>query len=126
MTTNLTKVTPEEIAQYREQFADYPEALAALDEVEVCDYILDDAAEVLAIESGYTIPTLGESDQSYLDKLMAKARNVICSKYTGDLLELCKDLREFIPFPGNLATLVAIAVTQMGVDKFCGSSESQT
>ncbi|HBE19423.1 MAG TPA: hypothetical protein DEG17_13795 [Cyanobacteria bacterium UBA11149] len=44
LTTDPTKVTPEEIAQYREQFADYPEALAALDEVEACDYILDDAA----------------------------------------------------------------------------------
>ncbi len=121
----MTIVTPEEIAKYRVELADYPEALAALDEVEACDNSLDDAAEVLAIESGYTKSTLAESDKSLLDKLTEKARDVVCSKYTGDLLELCKDLREFIPFPGNLATLVAIKVTQIGVDKFCESSESE-
>lgn len=102
----MTILTPEQIAQYRSELASDPEALAALDEVEACDNSLEDAAEVLAIKSGYTRSTLAESDQSYLDKLTEKARKVICNKYTGDLLELCKDLREFIPFPGNLATLV--------------------
>ena len=117
----MTILTSEQIAQYRSELASDPQALAALDEVEACDNSLEDAAEVLAIESGYTISTLAESDQSYLDKLTEKARKVICNKYTGDLLELCKDLREFIPFPGNLATLVAIKVTQIGVDKLGAS-----
>lgn len=121
----MTILTPEQIAQYRSELARDPEALAALDEVEACDNTLEDAAEVLAIESGYTKSTLAESDQSYLDKLTEKARKVICSKYTGDLLELFKDLRDFMPFPGNLATLVAINVTKIGVHKFCESSESE-
>lgn len=121
----MTILTSEQIAQYRSELAGYPEALAALDEVEACDNSLEDAAEVLAIESGYTSSTLAESDQSYLDKLTEKARKVICSKYTGDVLELFKDLRDFMPFPGNLATLVAINVTKIAVDKFCESSESE-
>ncbi|MEG3933340.1 MULTISPECIES: hypothetical protein [unclassified Microcoleus] len=121
----MTILTSEQIAQYRSELASDPEALAALDEVEACDNSLEDAAEVLAIESGYTKSTLAESDQSYLDKLTEKARKVICSKYTGDLLELFKDLRDFMPFPANLATLVAINVTKIGVNKFCESSESE-
>jgi hypothetical protein len=121
----MTVLTSEEIAQYRSQLADYPDALAALDEVEACDNSLEDAAEVLALESGDTKFTLAKSDQSYLDKLTEKAREVICSKYTGDVLELFKDLRDFMPFPGNLATLVAINVTKIAVDKFCESSESE-
>jgi hypothetical protein len=121
----MTILTSEQIAQYRSELASDPQALAALDEVEACDNSLEDAAEVLAIESGYTKSTLAESDQSYLDKLTEKARKVICSKYTGDLLELFKDWRDFMPFPGNLATLVAINVTKIGVPKFCESSESE-
>lgn len=121
----MTVLTSEEIAQYRSQLADYPDALAALDELEACDNSLEDAAVVLALESGYTKSTLAKSGQSYLDKLTEKARKVICSKYTGDVLELFKDLRDFMPFPGNLATLVAINVTKIAVDKFCESSESE-
>ncbi|MGL5063296.1 MAG: hypothetical protein ACRC62_25225 [Microcoleus sp.] len=121
----MTVLTAQQLAEYRSQLADYPDALAALDEVEACDNSLEDAAEVLAIKSGYTRSTLAESDQSYLDNLTKKARKVICSKYTGDLLELFKDLRDFMPFPGNLATLVAINVTKIAVNKFCESSESE-
>jgi len=121
----MTILTSEQIAQYRSELASDPQALAALDEVEACDNSLEDAAEVLAIESGYTKSTLAESDQSYLDKLTEKARKVICSKYTGDLLELFKNLRDFMPFPANLATLVAINVTKISVHKFCESSESE-
>jgi hypothetical protein len=120
----MVKITQEQIVQYRIQLADYPDGIAALNEVEACDS-LDDAAEVLALESGYTRSTLAGSDESYLDKLIEKARSIICSKYTGDLLELCKDLREFVPYPGNLATLVAIKVTQIGVDKFCESPKPE-
>jgi hypothetical protein len=119
-------ITPEEIAKLRSEFANYPEAIAALDEVEACDHSLDDAAEVLAIQAGYSQAKMAaQSDESYLDKLIKQARNVICSKHTDDVLELFKELREFIPVPGgSLAFLAAIKVTQIGVERFCGSPES--
>jgi hypothetical protein len=39
MATELTKVTPEELAKFRAELADYPnpEAIAALDAIEECE-----------------------------------------------------------------------------------------
>lgn len=49
MTTELTKVTPEEIAKFRAELADYPnpKAIAALDEIEECEGYLEDAIPLL-------------------------------------------------------------------------------
>jgi len=123
----MTTITPEEIALFRSQLTSYPEALAALDKVEACNNSLEDAAQELAIQAGYTRSTLAPPELSYLDKLTELARDVICSKYTDNVVELFKELREYIPFPTfptSLAALVAIKVTQIGVKQFCELSKS--
>jgi hypothetical protein len=57
----MTQVTPEEIALFRVQLADYPDALAALEEIEECEGDLEDAAMVLAIRVGQQ-PEIANAD----------------------------------------------------------------
>ncbi len=123
---NATKLTPEEIQQYRKQFQDYPEALNALNIVDESDRILDDAAEIIAIETGLEQATLSSLDEqsSYLDKVLEKLRTTICSQYTDDALELFKELREFVPFPASLIALVSIRVSQVTIREFCNRNNS--
>jgi len=122
----MTTITPEEIVQFRSQLASYPEMIAALDKVEACDNSLEDAAQELAIQAGYTRSRLAPPGLSYLDKLTEQARDIICSKYTDDVLELFNELRTYTPFPTfptSLVALVAIKVAQIGIREFCESSK---
>ena len=48
----MTTLTFAEIAQLRQQLADYPEALDALQSIEDCDGDLADAALSLALKAG--------------------------------------------------------------------------
>jgi hypothetical protein len=124
----MTKITPDEIAKLRSEFADYPEAIASLDEVEAHDNNIDAAAQAIASQSTDTrSPTLLASDPNdpnFLNKATEQARDVICSKYTDDVLEIFKELRQFIPFPVSIAALIAIKVVQIGVENFCESSKA--
>ncbi|MFH7030910.1 MAG: hypothetical protein ACHBN1_37590 [Heteroscytonema crispum UTEX LB 1556] len=109
----------------RSQFADYPEARASLDQVEAHDNSINAAAEVIASQSTDTrSPTLLESDPNFFNKATEQARDVICSKYTDDVLEIFKELRQFIPFTGSIAALIAIKVVKIGVENFCESSKA--
>lgn len=121
MTTKPIILTPEEIQQYRDQFKDYPEALDALNTIEEFDYSLDNAAEIIAIETGFEQETLAPTDPdfNYLDKILEKFRDIICSKYTDDTLELFKELKDLIPFPGSLIAVIAIKIGQITIREFC-------
>ena len=57
----MTQVTPEEIAKFRAELTDYPDAQAALREIEECEGDLEDAAMVLAIRVGQQ-PEIANSD----------------------------------------------------------------
>jgi hypothetical protein len=48
MDIESTKVTPEEIAQFRAELADNPKALADIDVIERCEGYLEQAARILA------------------------------------------------------------------------------
>lgn len=127
----MITVTTEEIAQYRTELADYPDSLAALDEIEVCEGDLEAAAYVLAINAGEEVV---RSDPKWLDRFAQKCRRVICQEEFKD--ELLPDLsRELVvaligylvatgAFPVALATPVAIYVIKIGVKNFCKSSNS--
>jgi hypothetical protein len=73
----MITVTPQEIAQYRSELADYPDAIAALDEIEVCEGDLEAAAYVLAINAGEEVV---RSDPKWLDRFAQKYRRVICQE----------------------------------------------
>ena len=118
----MTQVTPEAIAQFRTELADYPDALAAIKEIEECEGDLEDAAMVLAIRTGQQ-PDIANSE--WLGSLAKKCRAVICQEqYRNELVN-----GTFAPVMGHLAatrlcpallvTPVLMYVVHQGVDSFC-------
>jgi hypothetical protein len=128
---NMTTVTQEEIQQFREQLRNYPQAIAALNEIEACEGDLEAAAYVLAINAGEEVV---RSEPNWLDRFAKKCRRVICKEEFKDELlpDLSRELMAAIvgylvatgAFPVALATPVVIYVIKIGVNNFCKSSES--
>lgn len=118
----MTQVTPEEIAQFRAELADYPDALAALKEIEECEGDLEDAAMVLAIRVGQQ-PDIANSE--WLDILAKKCRAVICQEeyknalVNGTFSPVMGHLAATRLCPALLVTPVLMYVLQQGVNSFC-------
>lgn len=118
----MTQVTQEDITRFQEQLGDYPDAIAALREIEECEGNLEDAAVVLAIRVGQQ-PDIANAD--WLDSLAKKCRAAICAEeFRSSLLA-----NNFAPVVGHLAatklcpallvTPVLMYVIQQGIDSFC-------
>lgn len=118
----MTQVTPEQIAKFQAELVDYPDAQAALKEIEECEGDLEDAAMVLAIRVGQQ-PDIANSD--WLDGLAKKCRAVICqSEFRNALIN-----ETYAPIMGHLAatrlcpailvTPVLMYVIKQGVNNFC-------
>ncbi|MBF2017075.1 MAG: hypothetical protein IGS23_18125 [Rivularia sp. T60_A2020_040] len=118
----MTTVTTQEIAQFRSTFANYPQAMQALDLIEDCDGDLEDATMTLAIKVAQQ-PEIDNSE--WLDNLARKWRAVICQQeLRGDLLEgsvdkLMEQIQKMPTFPTILATPVLIYVFKQGIPDFC-------
>ena len=123
----MTIVTSQEIAQFRSELANNPEAMIALDAIEDCEGDLEDAAIALAIRAGQQ-PQRDNSE--WLDALARKCRAVICQKeFREDLLD-----GSFAPvvgylaatplLPGILATPVLMYVVRKGINDFCEPLDS--
>ena len=125
----MTTVTTEEIANFRSTFADYPQALQALDLISDCDGDLEDAAMTLAIKAGQQ-PELANSE--WLDSLAKKWRSLICQQeWRGDLLEgsvdkLMEQIQKTPTFPNVLITPVLLYVFKQGITDFCQPLDSVT
>jgi hypothetical protein len=118
----MTQVTPEEIAKFRTQLGDYPDALAALQEIEECEGNVEDAAMVLAIRVGQQ-PDIANSE--WLDGLAKKCRAVICQEelrnalLNGTFAPVMGHLAATRLCPALLVTPVLMYVIQQGVNNFC-------
>ncbi len=130
MTTDPTKLSDEEIAQYREQFSDRPEALDALDLIAENEGDLQESASLLAQEAGVTIT---KKVPNILDELAQKLRKVICDDafdelMTGLLGAAVGTLAATGQIPQALATPVVIYIAKIRVKKFCesGGGEPKT
>jgi hypothetical protein len=127
--TTVTRVTPEEIAQFRTQVAGNPEALAALDVIEEGEGDLEYAAQVLALEAGQE---KDRAEASWLDNLAKQCRGVICQEeFRDDLLAgvvtaLIGYLAASGALPVALATPVAIYAVKVGVKNFCNSTDNKS
>lgn len=125
----MTQVTPEEVAKFRTQLVDYPDAINALQVVEDCEGNLEDAAMVLAIRVGQQ-PEIANSE--WLDSLAKKCRAVICkeefrpSLVTGDFAPIAGHLAATKLCPSLLVTPVLMYVMQQGVDIFCEPLDTVT
>lgn len=128
MTNEATKVSPEEIAQYRLQFAGLPAALDALDLIADTDGDLLQATSLLIQEEGFTT---SRGELNSLDELVEKCRRVICDEafnelMTGLLSAAVGTLAASGQIPAALATPVVIYIARIGVKKFCPSGEKNS
>jgi hypothetical protein len=118
----MTQVTPEEIVQFQAELVDYPDAVAALKEIEECEGNLEDAAVVLAIRVGQQ-PDIANSE--WLDGLAKKCRAVICQEeyrnalVAGNFAPTMGQLVATRLCPALLVTPVLIYVAKQGVNSFC-------
>lgn len=114
-------VSPEDLELFREQLADHPTAIAALDVIEDCDGDLEDAAISLAIRSGQ----LPEENEGWIVGLAKRWRHILCEAQLREELEdgLSGEVLDTIVaqtgLPMRLAVPVAIYVIKTGVEPFC-------
>jgi len=111
-------ITPEEIAEFRQQLADNPEALTALDTIAECEGYVEDAIPLLLIRSG------NEQDRS-INEWLEKCRNFVCLEEVREALELgilplaIEAIAMSAAVPPGIATAVSICVFKLGAKKFC-------
>ncbi|KKD36761.1 hypothetical protein [Limnoraphis robusta] len=114
-------LTSQEIAQFRSQLSEYPQALEALDTIEDCEGDIEDAAISLAIQVGQT-PTTSEN---WLDGVAKRYRVTIChQEYREELLQgnISKMVGHLIAqntCPQLLVTPVVIYAIKTGIQQFC-------
>ncbi|WP_445245191.1 hypothetical protein [Microcoleus sp. OTE_8_concoct_300] len=120
-------ITSQQIAQFRSQLAEYPEALKALDAIEDCEGNIEDAAISLAIQAGQE-PNISEN---WLDGLAKRCRVAICKSEVkeeltnGELNAAFRDLVAAKICPEILVASVIIYVFKTGVNEFCEPLEYQ-
>lgn len=133
MTTEPTKISdpkkdPTEFNDYREKFADYPEALHALDLIADNGGDLEKSASFLALEAGISVTRQGPN---ILDKLAQRCRPIICDdvfidELMGGLLTAgVATLAASGQIPAAVATPVVIYLTKTGVKNWCKSNQTK-
>ncbi|MGQ4649109.1 hypothetical protein [Lyngbya aestuarii] len=124
----MTIISSQQIAKFRSDLSDYPEAMQALDVIEDCEGDLEDAAIAMAIRAGQQ-PQLNNAE--WLDSLARKCRAVICQpEFREDLLNdsyasVIKYLAQTPLLPEILATPVLMYVVNEGVNNFCEPLEGK-
>ncbi|PAX60502.1 hypothetical protein [Brunnivagina elsteri] len=120
----MITVTPEEITQFRSQFADNPEASAALDAIAECEGYVEDAVPLIFMRE-----TAREADRS-LNDWLEKCRQFICQEDVRDALEsgliapVVEPLAMSAGIPVGTATALSVLVFKLGAKKFCKTPES--
>lgn len=114
------KLSSQEIAHYRSQLAEYPDALIALDAIEDCEGDLEDAAIAIAIHIGQ------QPDRTdWLEGLAKRHRVAICqsdcqnSLKEKNLVSVVAQLTEAQICPPILIPLIVLFALKVGVEDFC-------
>jgi hypothetical protein len=124
MTTDSIQVTAEEIAQFRAELADNPQALADLDMIDRCDGDLEYAAIRLVRRSN--INTVRADGEGFWQQATTQARQLICHDHIrqdiapdilGGLVGLF--ITSGNPILGVVATTLAIYIVKKRLDNFC-------
>ncbi|MBE9061510.1 hypothetical protein [cf. Phormidesmis sp. LEGE 11477] len=116
-------LTSEEITQLTACLADYPDAIAALQEISDCDGDIEDAAISLALRAGQEPDT----NDRWLASFSKRYRHIACQTQFRDALSahqpgtLVNHLTQETDCPALLAAPVAIYIFKSGVDDFCHS-----
>ncbi|MCA2659685.1 MAG: hypothetical protein IM496_14625 [Microcystis sp. M049S2] len=124
MDIESTKVTPEEIAQFRAELADNLSVIAALDAIEECEGYLEDAVPLLLMRETGTEP-----DRSIGD-LLKKCRQFICQEevreglQSGMIAPFIEPISVSAGIPVGVATAIGICAFKLGMKKVCANSET--
>ena len=124
MDIESTKVTAEEIAQFRAELVDNPSAIAALDVIEECEGYLEDAVPLLLMRETGTEP-----DRS-IGNLLKKCRQFICQEEVREALESGMIAPAIEPIsmgagiPPGVATAIGICAFKLGMKKVCANPET--
>lgn len=116
----MLTLTSQEIAQYRSQLSNFPEALTALDMIEDCEGEIEDAAISLAIQTGQQ-PDCSD----WLAGLAKRCRVLLCDATMrnalaqGNIALPVEILLNSEECPAILSTPVVIYVLKTGIDDFC-------
>ena len=119
----MMNLTLEEIAQFRRQLSESPDALVAMDAIEECKGNLELATQLVAVETTDIEVSL-RGDSNYLEQLAQKLSNIICQEefdelMTGVLTAAIATLAASGNIPIALATPVVIYVAKIGAKQFC-------
>jgi hypothetical protein len=129
MTTNKIIITHEEDRQYRQSFADYPEAVETFDLIQENSGDLLKSASLIAIEYGEIVT---KKTSNILDELAHKYRDVICSEVfindliAGLLTTAIQSLLATSQIPIPLAITIVVYLTKTGVKRWCDSGGGNT
>lgn len=124
----MITVTPEEIAKFRSELADYPEALTALDVIEQRNGNLEAAAKIIAIRAGYE----PSRKSNFWDEWSEKCRKVICQEEfredlaAGLIAAVIEPLARHAAISPGVATAITIYAFKSGVKKFCQPTDSES
>lgn len=119
----MLTLSADDIARYRLQLADYPDAIAALDTLSDCDGDLEDAAITLALRSGQEPDT----NDRWLEGYAKRFRHILCNPAlrtdleANNLSALAHLLTTGTTCPPLLVAPVALFVITTGGDTFCHS-----
>jgi hypothetical protein len=120
----MTTVTPEEFENFRSQWGETPEVRESLEILEnnlkECDWILEDATTLIAVETGESTVLMGDS---LLDNLVEKSRTHLCKpevkKGWDDLKDVLEFLKEFLPTPVPLVMACVFKLWEIGLKNLC-------
>ena len=119
MNIESTKVTPEEIAQFRAELADNLGAITSLDVIDECDGYLKYAIPLLLMRETGTEP-----DRSIGD-LLKKCRQFICQEevreglQSGMIAPFIEPISVSAGIPVGVATAIGICAFKLGMKKVC-------
>lgn len=117
---SMRPLTSQEIARYRSQVTQFPQALQALDAIEDCEGDLEDAALSLAIHVGQQ-PDCND----WLEGLAKRCRVALCQSSVktalaeGQLTAAIAFLMEEKICPTLLLVPVILFALQSGLEEFC-------
>ena len=122
----MIALTPEEIERLKARLSDYPNALAALQEIADCDGDVEDAAISLALRSGQE----PDSNEQWLASFSKRYRHIACQDQFRQAIEaeqlspLIDHLSQNTDCPELIALPVAVYVLKLGIDAFCHSFDN--
>ncbi len=117
-----SSIDSQTIADLQAQFADFPDAIAALETISDCEGDLEDAAMTLAIRVGQQ-PDINNSE--WLKGLAKKHRAIICQSefrndmVSGNLLTLFEYFITVKICPRLLILPVLLYAHEQGINRFC-------